>query len=422
MQLGKSQVDFNVTSSISLNLGTAMKIGDVVSVIGKGFPSSTGYTIQFDRLFMYFHNGNVVTSRSRTNGSFYYAFKLPEVPQGGDYKVVATANTGERAEADFTATITSAITEIEPVFGTTETSTTISANGFKSYEKVTVKFEGNLVSPAEFLANKKGELKATFVLGSQPIGAGKIQIYNDSGFQDNIDFTLVSPDWPTVGPPPSTNQGIIRWAKDNSQMALISAGTFKMGDHFNEGSDRERPVHAVALDSFYIDLHEVTVGQFREFVNQSGYNGWLANPNRWNEVAKYSPGDDYPMVYVNGNDAYAYAKWAGKRLPTEAEWEYAARGGLVGKRYTWGDEAELARDHANYKGTGGKDKWDQCAPVGSFQANGYGLYDMAGNVIEFCADLYNEGYYNQRHLYFFYNGVGPHSRIRNIAECHTQKE
>ena len=179
----------------------------------------------------------------------------------------------------------------------------------------------------------------------------------------------------------------IVWEKDGKEMVLIPAGSFEMGDHFDEGESDEQPVHTVQLDAFYMDATEVTVGQFREFVNQSGYS----YGGNWDSVAKHSPGDEYPMVYVNWNDATAYAKWAGKRLPTEAEWEYAARGGLIGKRYPWGDE--LTHDDANYSGTGGKDKWSECAPVGSFAANGYGLYDMAGNVWEWCADWYGEDYY-----------------------------
>ena len=158
-----------------------------------------------------------------------------------------------------------------------------------------------------------------------------------------------------------------------------------MGDHFSEGDADELPVHTVTLDAFYMDTHEVTVGQFKQFVNQSGYN----YGGNWNDVAKYSPGDDYPMIHVSWNDAVAYAEWAGKRLPTEAEWEYAARGGLVGKRFTWGDDERLARDYTNYKGVEGKDTWDETAPVGSFEPNGYGLYDMAGNLLEWCQDWYN---------------------------------
>ncbi|MDP6999442.1 MAG: formylglycine-generating enzyme family protein [Candidatus Poribacteria bacterium] len=183
----------------------------------------------------------------------------------------------------------------------------------------------------------------------------------------------------------------ITWQKDGKEMALIPSGSFEMGDSKNEPENwmkRSRPVHRVELDAFYMDVREVTVGQFREFVNQSGYK----YGGNWDSIAKFSPGDEYPMVYVTWDDAAAYAKWAGKRLPTEAEWEYAARGGLVGKRYPGGDE--ITHDDANYKGTGGKDKWGYCAPVGSFAANGYGLYDMAGNVREWCQDWYGENYYS----------------------------
>ena len=175
----------------------------------------------------------------------------------------------------------------------------------------------------------------------------------------------------------------IIWKKDGKEMVLIPAGSFEMGDHFDEGRDDELPVHTVELDAFYMDVHEVTVGQFREFVDESGHKY-----SRWNDVATYSPTDEHPMILVTWNDATAYAEWVGKRLPTEAEWEYAARGGLIGKRYPWGDE--ISHDDANYSGTGGKDEWKYCAPVGSFEPNGYGLYDMAGNVWGFCEDWYSE--------------------------------
>jgi len=178
------------------------------------------------------------------------------------------------------------------------------------------------------------------------------------------------------------------------EIVLIPAGSFQMGDSKNEPESwmkPSRPVHGVELDGFYMDKYEVTVGQFKQFVEQSGYS----YEGDWNDVAKYSPSDQHPMIYVTWNDATAYAKWAGKRLPTEAEWEYAARGGLKGKRYPWGDSiGNVAIDghKANYDYD---ENVGRTTVVGIYGANGYGLYDMAGNVWEWCADWYGSDYYSK---------------------------
>ena len=177
----------------------------------------------------------------------------------------------------------------------------------------------------------------------------------------------------------------IVWEKDGKEMVLIPAGSFDMGDAMNDPEDfmqSSRPVHRVTLDMFYMDIHEVTVGQFKNFVNQSGYNYNL----NWLDAG--SVGDNYPMRVVSWHEAVAYAEWAGKRLPTEAEWEYAARGGVDGKRYPWGDQPPTI-ETANYDEIVG-----ETTVVGSYPANGYGLYDMGGNLSEWCQDWFGKDYYS----------------------------
>ena len=172
---------------------------------------------------------------------------------------------------------------------------------------------------------------------------------------------------------------------DGTRMILIPTGTFEMGDSFGEGLPHEQPVHTVTVNAFYMDVTEVTNAVYQQFLDATGYKA----PDYWDDPAFNAP--DQPVVGVAWLDAAAYAQWAGKRLPTEAEWEYAARGGQAGIRYPWGDD--ITHEDANYKGKGGKDIWDGPAPVGSFAKNGYGLYDMGGNVWEWCTDEYDSKFY-----------------------------
>lgn len=163
--------------------------------------------------------------------------------------------------------------------------------------------------------------------------------------------------------------------KDPETMVLIPAGSFLMGSE--EGETDERPVHKVYLDAFYIDSAEVTCARYRRFLSETGYL-----PHQlWNP--EYDRPED-PVVGVSWYDASAFARWAGKRLPTEAEWEKAARGGTDGKKYPWGDAID--KTMANFASFG-------IAPVKSFEAYGYGLYDMAGNAGEWCQDWYGDTYY-----------------------------
>jgi formylglycine-generating enzyme required for sulfatase activity len=198
-------------------------------------------------------------------------------------------------------------------------------------------------------------------------------------------------------------------SRDGAEMVLIPAGEFQMGDHFNEGRDTERPVHTVYLDAFYMDKYEVTNELYARFLNEIGRNEDeeghelldIGSPYCLIEYVdgRYRPKEGYerhPVVEVSWYGAVAYARWAGKRLPTEAEWEKAARGGLVGKRYPWGDAIDASKANYNDGSRGWRTKGilKYLKPVGSFPANGYGLYDMAGNVWEWCADWYDKNYYS----------------------------
>ena len=196
-------------------------------------------------------------------------------------------------------------------------------------------------------------------------------------------------------------------------MVLIPAGSFQMGSDDDEAENDEpfpvstvdeQPVHTVHLDAFYMDIYEVTNAQFKAFVDANsewGKDNIEGRFHRGYYLRDWSGTDfpagkaDHPVGNVSWYAAMAYAAWAGKRLPTEAEWEYAARGGLAGKKYPWGDTITLA--DANYSEF--DENWNRIdgigdtTPVGQYAANGYGLYDMEGNEREWCLDEYDADFY-----------------------------
>ena len=233
--------------------------------------------------------------------------------------------------------------------------------------------------------------------------------------------------------------GIRSEKTDRSGMVHIPGGTFLMGTNDREGfpADGEGPVHSVTVQPFYMDEHAVTNEDFECFIKETGYVteaerfGWSyvfhlfvsaetgAKVSRvpvqtpwWLAVEgadwRHPEGPDsdlqgrrdHPVVHVSWHDAAAYCEWSGKRLATEAEWEFAARGGLVQKRYPWGDELKPNGEHRCNIWQGkfpvkdhASDGYSGTAPVRSFLPNGYGLYNMAGNVWEWCADWFSPAYY-----------------------------
>lgn len=237
-------------------------------------------------------------------------------------------------------------------------------------------------------------------------------------------------------------------------MVFIKGGTFRMGGDNSQAAADEYPKHEVKVKGFWIDAAEVTNAEFQKFVNATHYITTAEKKPDWDEMKQTLPPgthkppdsmmvaaslvfhetsgpvdlndysqwwswvkgadwrhpeglgssikgkENYPVVQVSWYDAMAYCKWAGKRLPTEAEWEFAARGGLQNHIYPWGNEAiNMGKPKANSWGgkfpyyNDRKDGFITAAPVKSFLPNGYGLYDMAGNVWEWCNDWYDADYY-----------------------------
>ena len=222
-------------------------------------------------------------------------------------------------------------------------------------------------------------------------------------------------------------------------MVRLEGGRFWMGSDGGEGgaADGEGPTHEIELAPFLIDRAAVSNADFARFVADTGHQtdaevlGWSFvfhmllpddfPPTRaaacapwWRHVdgATWMRPDgpqssiddrlDHPVVHVSWNDAAAYARWAGNRLPTEAEWEYAARGGLVKCLYPWGNELTPNGEHRCNVWQGrfpfentADDGFVGTAPIKSYQPNGYGLYNMSGNVWEWCADWFSPTYYAQ---------------------------
>lgn len=178
------------------------------------------------------------------------------------------------------------------------------------------------------------------------------------------------------------------------EMVIIPGGIFIMGDS-TEGD--HFPPHEVSIDSFYVDKYEVTNAQYYNYCQETEAD----LPEFWG-MTEFHSGMNFPNNPVTGiswSEANKYAEWAGKRLLTEAEWEYAARGGLIGKKYPFGDEIDSTLANCTFYGiTKG------IVPVGSYASNQFGLFDMAGNVTEWVSDYYSASYYSSSP---FENPTGP---------------
>ena len=187
-----------------------------------------------------------------------------------------------------------------------------------------------------------------------------------------------------------------------ANMVLIPAGEFQMGSSDSDAYEEEKPVHTVYIDAFYMDKYEVTNAQYKAFIDanpewrkdripgQYHDGGYLKH---WNGNNYPIGKGDHPVVYVSWYAAMAYAEWVRKRLPTEAEWEKAARGGLAGAKYPWGNSIDSSdRNFIDLRQKISETN-PATTPVGQYPKNGYGLYDMGGNVMEWCIDEFDPGFY-----------------------------
>ena len=212
------------------------------------------------------------------------------------------------------------------------------------------------------------------------------------GFQANLQAGVHESGWPLV----------IVGDRDGAPMILVPGGTFTMGN--NDGQPSEKPAHEVRLSTYYIDQHEVTNRQFRIFLSEAHYHGQPAGKWLTDDKARAEP-ETLPVVHVSFHDANAYAGWAGKQLPTEAQWEMAARS-IDGRRFPWGnDPAKWSRPRTVR----------QIDHVMSFpeDVSAYGVFDMAGNVQEWTKDWYDSKYFQQFAKPTVENPVGPTTRPRS---------
>jgi len=201
-------------------------------------------------------------------------------------------------------------------------------------------------------------------------------------------------------------------------MELIPEGEFQLGSVSGEAGSVQQIGNTVNINAFYIDKYEVTNAQYKEFVDanpdwnkdnisQRFHDGnYLVN---WTDNSFPNGKADHPVIYVSWYGASAYAQWVNKRLPTEAEWEKAARGGLEGQRYPWGNTIDDSK--VNYSLNVGIT--GSTTPVGDYPPNGYELYDMIGNVLEWCLDEYDKDYYNDPQNDNPFSGNGSIEEVAN---------
>jgi hypothetical protein len=219
-----------------------------------------------------------------------------------------------------------------------------------------------------------------------------------AGFQANTDAGTHESGWPLV----------IVGDRDGSPMVLVPGGTLTMGN--NDGQPAESPEHQVRLSTYYIDQHEVTNRQFRIFLNETHYHGQPSGKWLTDQKARQEP-ENVPVSHVNFHDAEAFATWAGKAIPTEAQWELAARSG-DGRRNPWGDEPPKWSKQRVFR---------QIDPVMSFpeDRSPYGAFDMAGNVQEWTRDWFDSRYYHHFTRSIADNPTGPKPSSRSRTPQHS---